>query len=175
MNQTLKTLGILGLLIVVIGFTIVYEWSKYGHVNFTTYNNIGNTLRWTGLFGILSIGVAFVIITGGIDLSVGSLIAFSAVLAALLIRDVAGAEQASGVGMVLCSLGAIAAAGVVGLGSGLLVTGFAIPPFVVTLGMMLAMVLLARVWSELKKQKTGFAVVQLTMVSVVAVLMLTGR
>ena len=45
----------------------------------------------------------------------------------------------------------------------------------ITLGMMLAMLLLARVWTELKKQKTGFAVVQLTMVSVIAVLMVTGR
>jgi ribose transport system permease protein len=78
-----------------------------------------------------------VIITGGIDLSVGSLMALSAVTATLLIRDAAGAESASAAGIVLCCLAAIAVCGFVGLLTGFLVTAFALPPFIATLGMML--------------------------------------
>ena len=68
--------------------------------------------------------MTMVIITGGIDLSVGSLAALSAVLATLLIRGAAGGEQASAAGMVLCCLAAIAACGLVGLSSGVLITAF---------------------------------------------------
>src|SRR5947207_14854883 len=69
MSSTLKkTLGIFCLLVVVFIFTAVKS------PNFLTAYNIQNTIRWTSLFGIISIGVAFVIITGGIDLSIGSVI-----------------------------------------------------------------------------------------------------
>ena len=42
--------------------------------------NLSNLLRWTGMFGILSLGAAFVIITGGIDLSIGSVVALSGIV-----------------------------------------------------------------------------------------------
>src|SRR5262249_17186853 len=86
---------------------------------------------------ILAIGMTLVVITGGIDLSVGSLIALSAVTATLLIRNLAGAEAASPVGMILCCLGGMAVCGAVGLCSGLFVTAFHIPPFIATLSVML--------------------------------------
>jgi ribose transport system permease protein len=81
--------------------------------------------------------MTIVIITAGIDLSVGSLIAFSAVLAALLIRDFAGGVAAGAGGLIACGLAAIAACGLVGAFSGTMITRFGIPPFIVTLGMML--------------------------------------
>lgn len=65
-----KILGILGLLIVICGFT-----AALAPDSFLKAANIENTVRWTALFGIISIGVAFVIMTGGIDLSIGSVIA----------------------------------------------------------------------------------------------------
>jgi ribose transport system permease protein len=81
--------------------------------------------------------MTMVIITGGIDLSVGSLLALSAVLVARLIRDYAGGVAALGAGLVLASLAAVLICGGVGAFSGLMITRFRIPPFIVTLAMML--------------------------------------
>ncbi len=89
------------------------------------------------VIAIIAVGMTMVIITGGIDLSVGSLIALSAVVSTYLIREFAGAENASSVGMVLCCLAAILACGLIGVFSGLMVTHFLIPPFIVTLAMMM--------------------------------------
>ena len=63
-----KVLGILILLIVVCFVTAV------SNENFFSAYNMQNVIRLTSLFGIISIGVAFVIISGGIDLSIGSVI-----------------------------------------------------------------------------------------------------
>jgi ribose transport system permease protein len=81
--------------------------------------------------------MTMVIITAGIDLSVGSLIALSAVLAARFIRDEAGAFQATTGGMLLACLAAIVLCGGVGAFSGGMITLFGIPPFIVTLAVML--------------------------------------
>src|SRR5881227_1590813 len=63
-----KNMGIFLLLVAVFAFTAIRS------PNFLTPYNIQNTIRWTSLFGIIAIGVAFVIITGGIDLSIGSVV-----------------------------------------------------------------------------------------------------
>ncbi len=49
--------------------------------------NISNLMRWTALFGILAVGVAFVIITGGIDLSIGSVVALSGIVLMYLLQE----------------------------------------------------------------------------------------
>ncbi len=109
-----------------------YRWP-----NFLKADNLLNVADQIAVIAILAVGMTLVIITGGIDLSVGSLIALSAVVTALLIRDLAGAEQASVAGMILGSAGGILVCGLMGLFSGLMVTVFAVPPFIATLGMML--------------------------------------
>jgi ribose transport system permease protein len=109
-----------------------YRWP-----NFLKADNLLNITNQIAVIAILAIGMTLVIITSGIDLSVGSLIALSAVVTTLLIERVAGAEAASATGMLLCCLAAVAVCGLVGLLSGATVTLFAIPPFIVTLGMML--------------------------------------
>jgi len=80
--------------------------------------------------------MTMVIIVGGIDLSVGSLVAVSAVLAALLIRDHAGSVSATTLGMTVCCLVAIVACALVGAFSGTMITWFGVPPFIATLAMM---------------------------------------
>jgi ribose transport system permease protein len=105
--------------------------------NFLKADNLRNVANQIVVIGILAIGMTLVIITGGIDLSVGSLIALSAVVTTLLIRNVAAGEQAGTIGMVLCSLAGMGVCGAMGLFSGAMVTFFAIPPFIVTLGIML--------------------------------------
>ncbi len=104
---------------------------------FLTMENLLNIASQIAVIAIVAIGLTMVIITGGIDLSVGSLIALSAVLAALFIRDAAGGLQAGAGGMTLACLAAMAICGAVGGFSGLMVTRFRVPPFIVTLAMML--------------------------------------
>ena len=72
--------GILGLLIFICLFTTVFNGL------FVTEGNLYNIIRWTALYGIISIGVAFVIITGGIDLSVGSVVGLTGCLLALFLK-----------------------------------------------------------------------------------------
>jgi ribose transport system permease protein len=118
------------------GATVVFPES-YPWPNFLKRDNLVNVANQIVVIAILAVGMTFVIITGGIDLSVGSLIALGAVLATRLIRDAAGAEQATALGMTLACLAGVAACALVGCFSGVMVTVFSIPPFIVTLGMML--------------------------------------
>ena len=89
------------------------------------------------VIAVIAIGMTMVIITGGIDLSVGSLIALSAVVSTVLIRDFGGAERAGAAAMIACCAVGMLACAASGLFSGVMVTLFSIPPFIVTLGMML--------------------------------------
>lgn len=109
-----------------------YRWP-----NFFKSENLLNIANQIAVIAIVAIGMTMVIITGGIDLSVGSLLALSAVLAARFIRDCAGGDTASAGGMTLACLAAILVCGVVGAFSGAMITKFDIPPFIVTLAMML--------------------------------------
>lgn len=109
-----------------------YRWP-----NFLKSENLLNIANQIAVIAIVAIGMTIVIITGGIDLSVGSLIALAAVLCALLIRDFAGGANASAVGMTLACLAAVGACGLIGAFSGAMITRFGIPPFIVTLAMML--------------------------------------
>ncbi|MFN8200912.1 MAG: ABC transporter permease, partial [Nakamurella multipartita] len=115
----------------------IWTVTAYRWPNFLKADNLLNVANQIAVIAILAAGMTLVIIAGGIDLSVGSLIALSAVLGTLLIRRFAGAEQATPLGMFACCLLAVLACGLVGAGSGLIVTGFAVPPFIVTLGVML--------------------------------------
>lgn len=114
-----KILGILGLLLAIFVVTWIVE------PKFASAYNLQNIIRWTSLFGIISIGVAFVIITGGIDLSIGSLIGLVGCLLPMLLA--AGyAPTVALVAVVVLSLA-------IGLMHGLLITRLGLQPFVVTL------------------------------------------
>ncbi|MFP6674829.1 MAG: ABC transporter permease [Pirellulaceae bacterium] len=75
-----RVFGISSLLTAICLFTM---WQA---PEFAGAENLQNTMRWTALFGIISIGVAFVIITGGIDLSIGSVIALIGCLLAMALK-----------------------------------------------------------------------------------------
>ncbi|HRI14592.1 MAG TPA: ABC transporter permease [Verrucomicrobiota bacterium] len=105
--------------------------------NFLKTENLLNISNQIAVIAIVAVGATFVIITGGIDLSVGSLIALSAVVGTLLIRDVAGGEQATAMGMVLCGAAAVGVCALMGGVAGACVNFLRVPPFIVTLAMML--------------------------------------
>jgi len=120
MNPMKKILGILGLLLVVV---IVTSLSSDF---FLTAYNLENVVRRTALFGILSIGVAFVIITGGIDLSIGSVVCLVGVGLPWMLADQGMSVPVALLVVTLVSLG-------IGLAHGLLITKLRLQPFVVTL------------------------------------------
>lgn len=115
---------------------LIYPES-YMWPNFLKRENLLNISNQIAVIAILAIGMTMVIITAGIDLSVGSLIALSAVVTCWLMVEFAGAQAAGAMAMLLCCLGGITVSGGVGLFSGVMVTKFRIPPFIVTLAMML--------------------------------------
>ena len=95
---------------------------------FLTGNNLANLARQVSIFGILAIGQLMVILTGGIDLSVGSILGLAgAVTAQLLV---------AGFPVVPSLFIGVAVGGVLGIANGLLVTKFKLPPFIATLGML---------------------------------------
>jgi ribose transport system permease protein len=115
-----KNLGILGLLIAVCVVTALLSGS------FLSAYNIENVLRRSALFGILSIGVAFVIITGGIDLSLGSVVCLVGCGLPWLLTVHHWSLPAA-----LLAVTAVSIA--IGLAHGLLITKLRIQPFIVTL------------------------------------------
>ncbi len=111
--------------------------------NFFTSSNLVAILLATAVNGILAIGVTFVIITGGIDLSVGTVMTFSAVTAGVFITNW-HAPMAVGIAAAL----AVGAAS--GFVSGTLIAKLKIPPFIATLGMMMLTKGLSLVISDTK-------------------------
>lgn len=109
-----------------------YQWP-----NFLKTSNLLNVANQIAVIAIIAIGMTLVIITAGIDLSVGSLIAFSAVLCCWFIKEWMGGADASFTGMIVASVLAILGCGILGLFSGSMVAYFGVPSFVVTLGMMM--------------------------------------
>ncbi len=110
---------------------------SYRGSNFLKSENLINIANQIAVIAIVAIGMTFVIIAGGIDLSVGSLIALSAVVATLLIREVGGGVEATVGALTNACLAAIIVCGLIGAVSGGVITLCGIPPFIVTLAMML--------------------------------------
>ncbi|HXJ23987.1 MAG TPA: ABC transporter permease [Polyangia bacterium] len=123
-----RELGMLGALVVI---CLVLFLSN---ADFLGQSNAVNTLRQIAMLGIYAIGSGFVIIAGGIDLSVGSVVGLTGVIIARI------SSQATGGGGHSLALGVIVALGVallVGLLQGLLITRLQLQPFIVTLAGML--------------------------------------
>jgi len=115
-----KIFGILGLLIAICVYTAISS------DRFLLVGNVENLVHRTALFGILSIGAALVIITGGIDLSIGSVVCLVGVLLPYLLTKHDWSVPAAVGTILVLSLG-------IGLTHGLLVTKLRLQPFVVTL------------------------------------------
>jgi ribose/xylose/arabinose/galactoside ABC-type transport system permease subunit len=121
----LNTLGPVLALIAVYGIFVLIAPSS-----FATMRNMEMIARQTTIVGIAALGMTLVIISGGIDLSVGSVVALSTVVIAWLLHY-------AGAGPLTAALGGVAAAAFFGLLSGVLITRLKVVPFIVTLGMML--------------------------------------
>ena len=121
----LNTLGPVLALMVVYGVFVLNA-----PPSFATSRNMEMIARQTTIVGVAALGMTMVIISGGIDLSVGSIVALSTVVIAWLLRY-------TGVNPLTAAVGGVAAAAFFGLVSGMLITRLRVVPFIVTLGMML--------------------------------------
>lgn len=98
--------------------------------NFFKFNNIISIVLSTAVNGVLAVGVTFIIITGGIDLSIGTTMTFASVIAGVLISFLK-------LPVIVGVLGALAAGALVSMISGTVISKMKLPPFIATLGMMM--------------------------------------
>ncbi len=118
-----RLLAFSGLIALVVAFSLASP-------NFLQTQNILAILQATSVNGVLAIAATLVIITGGIDLSVGTLMTFCAVVAGVILTY-------WGLPLPLGIIGAVLAGTASGLVSGTIIAKLKVPPFIATLGMML--------------------------------------
>jgi ribose transport system permease protein len=123
-GQGLQQLLALGTLIALVAFF------SLASPNFFTVSNLTSILLATAVIGILAVGTTFVIITGGIDLSIGTGMTLCSVITGLLLTQM-------GLPLVVGVLGGIAFGAFMGLVNGFNVTVLGLPPFIATLAMMM--------------------------------------
>jgi ribose transport system permease protein len=118
--------------------------------NFLTVDNGLNVLRQISINLCLSIGMTMVILSGGIDLSVGSVLAFAGAVAAGLLKNGLQLPYTDSI-LQFTPFGAVVAGVLVGAGlgwvNGLMITRFRLPPFIATLGMLSVARGLTRLWT----------------------------
>ena len=112
--------------LIALALLILFGWLRYDH--FLGLFNITSVLRYNSMFALVALGMCFVIMTGGIDLSVGSTAALGSVVSALLSQH----------GMLIGALGGVAVGVCVGMLNGVVIVRLRILPFIATLATMLA-------------------------------------
>ncbi len=113
---------------VLVALALLLLWGGLRYEHFLSAYNLLELLRYDSMFALVALGMTFVIMTGGIDLSVGSVVALSSVVAAM----------ASPYGLVAGTAAGIAAGAAAGLVNALSVTRAGVLPFIATLATMLA-------------------------------------
>jgi len=118
-----KLLAFAGLVAILVFFSLASP-------NFLQKDNIFGILQSTSVNGVLAVGCTFVIISAGIDLSVGTLMTFTAVMCGVVLTN-------WGMPLILGVVAAIFFGAFTGMVSGLVIAKMKVPPFIATLGMML--------------------------------------
>jgi ribose transport system permease protein len=95
---------------------------------FLTANNLINVLQQISINAIIAVGMTFVLLLGGIDLSVGAIVAFTGLIMAILMKSDMNIWAAILIGL--------ASASILGFINGFLISKFKLPPFIATLGML---------------------------------------
>src|SRR5262245_51972435 len=117
--------SVIGLILVVIG-GVIFSPRRHGQILFLAPDNIANIVRAVSETGIIAIGMTFVIITAGIDLSVGALLGLSSVVTATMMIY-------AGWGLVPTLLAVLVAGVAFGAIQGAISTRFRLEPFIITL------------------------------------------
>ena len=112
----------------VVALVAVCIFGTMRYAPFATPENVLNVLRQNSMLGMVALGMTLVILTGGIDLSVGAMLALAGIVAATLSSE----------GTLVAIIGGLAAGALMGLINGLVITKARMEPFIVTLAMMIA-------------------------------------
>ena len=120
---SLPTIGVLGIILIVFFIVLSLSTDK-----FLTIGNLGNLARQTSIVGIIAIGMTFVIISAGIDLSVGSVLALGGIVSSMMMRD--------GYSIILSIFVATVVGAFVGFINAVIINDMKVTPFIATLGMM---------------------------------------
>jgi ribose transport system permease protein len=110
-----------------IALALIILFGTLRYDNFLSAYNVASVVRYNSMFGLIGLGMTFVIMTGGIDLSVGSVAALASVIAALV----------SPYGLLPGLLVPLLAGALIGLLNGWIITRLGILPFIATLAMLL--------------------------------------
>ena len=135
--------SVFGLLLVLVIALIASPHSPRGGLIFLEAGNITDVLRQVSEIGIISLGMTFVILTGGIDLSVGTVLALASSIVALVLTRVSFGIS-SGMAIAVAILISLAAATLIGFTNGWIIARLRIQPFIVTLATMIGIRGLAR-------------------------------
>lgn len=145
------------LVLLVINIIIIIILSVFTDSFFSSYN-IGNIFKQASIIGIVAISSTIVIISGGIDLSVGSIVGLTAMISAVLMS-----EDKVNMSILPAVLIALSAGTIIGLYHGFIIYDIKIPPFIATLGSMFVirgivkMISGAQTIARLPDSFTGFA------------------
>lgn len=129
------------LIFIVFGVIFIIFSILLAKTGFLSLGNLMNVARQATPIAIMAIGITFVLCTGEIDLSIGSTVALSSVITAMLLRDF---------NIYVALLGGLSIGAIIGLINGLLTTKLKIPSFLVTLGMMSILLGIARWITDIK-------------------------
>jgi ribose transport system permease protein len=127
-QRVARTVSVLQRQGALIALALLLLFGALRYDNFLSSYNIASVLRYNSMFGLIALGMTFVIMTGGIDLSVGSVAALSSVIAALL----------SPYGLLAGLVGPLLVGMALGLINGVVIARLGIAPFITTLAMLLA-------------------------------------
>ena len=119
---------------IIVAFFVLCLVLSFASPYFLMPKNLINVLRQVSINGLLSIGMTFVILTGGIDLSVGSVLAFGGIVGASFVSSSMGNVYPTPIAILM---GLLAGLGL-GIVNGAFIAKWRMPPFVVTLGMLSA-------------------------------------
>lgn len=119
-------------------FTVMVLFMSLIKPQFLTSNNIMNIIKQQTPIVIIALGVTFTIISGGIDISGGSIIALCSVVIAMLAHPVGDAAGPGQLPLIVTILAGIVVGGILGTINGLVISYGNVPPFIATLGMMSA-------------------------------------
>lgn len=127
-NEFIKKYNLILLLLIFIIISTILS------PNFLTINNFLNLLQQSSIPGIVAIGMTLVILLGGIDLSVGSVLAFSGMMTSVVVQKFGGGNSMTGI--LLGILAGLFVSAIMGLITGILTSHFHLPDFIASLAMM---------------------------------------
>jgi ribose transport system permease protein len=137
-----KLQGIAGLIGIILVAILVSPHTRRGEIIFLEIGNLTDIVRQVSEIGVIAVAMTFVILTAGIDLSVGSMLAISASITAMVLTRFPTMPFAPHIALAVAT--ALAVSGAAGLLNGFVISRFSVQPFIVTLAAMIGLRGLAR-------------------------------